>query len=175
MIAVEFYVNNFTRVMRSTANCILRASVVPYTVMNGQLLFVFGKDTKSGDITDFGGGVKKHETISDACLRELEEEAQFKGKINSFDIFFVNEQKNCFILFMPLSSYDFFVMVNNFDKCEKSAKQEISSVMVFNEKELQDCVAVMWSKIKGVYKHLLFNTNIKRILKQRFAYKNMSV
>ena len=59
-----------------TTQGILRAGVIIYTKNNGTTYFCLGVDTQSGNLTDFGGGVKKDETVVEGALRELEEESQ---------------------------------------------------------------------------------------------------
>lgn len=55
----------------------IRSGAIIYTHDdNGETLFCLGIDTKSGNITDFGGGVKKEETTVEGGLRELDEESQ---------------------------------------------------------------------------------------------------
>ncbi len=46
------------------------------TQTRNQTFFCLGIDTQSGNLTDFGGGVKKGETIVEGGLRELEEESE---------------------------------------------------------------------------------------------------
>jgi hypothetical protein len=53
-----------------------RAGAIIYTHLNGQTLFCLGVDTESKNLTDFGGGVKKEETLIEGGLRELYEESQ---------------------------------------------------------------------------------------------------
>lgn len=52
-----------------------RAGAIIYTKYNNNTYFCLGVDTESGNLTDFGGGVKKEETIIEGGLRELEEES----------------------------------------------------------------------------------------------------
>ena len=70
-----------------------RAAVVPYTIRptaNGgwQLWFLLGIHADSGDVTDFGGGVKKHEYDITGGHRELDEETKaiFKNAISLNDL-----------------------------------------------------------------------------------------
>ena len=53
----------------------VRAGAVIYTKEGDKTFFCFGIDTQSGNLTDFGGGVKKGETIVEGGLRELHEES----------------------------------------------------------------------------------------------------
>ena len=52
-----------------------RSGVIPYTIDNkGKLHFLLGIDRKTGDLTDFGGGVKANEDFFSAGAREFSEE-----------------------------------------------------------------------------------------------------
>ena len=42
----------------------------------GKTYFCLGIDSNFGDLTDFGGGMKKNETFINCGLRELEEESK---------------------------------------------------------------------------------------------------
>lgn len=54
------------------------ASILPVTIHNGELYFLFGKENEMEDsakgFSDFGGGVESGESIFDAALREGSEE-----------------------------------------------------------------------------------------------------
>src|SRR5437762_557673 len=53
-----------------------RSGVIVYTVYKNKTYFILGIDTKSGDITDFAGGVSlKKENVLEGGLRELAEES----------------------------------------------------------------------------------------------------
>jgi hypothetical protein len=52
-----------------------RAGFIPFTDINGKRYFCLGIDAKYGTLTDFGGGVKRHEHFIEAACRELKEES----------------------------------------------------------------------------------------------------
>ena len=53
-----------------------RAGVLPYTIVNGQLHFLFGVDRKAREYSDFGGGRKQDETFMQGAYREAIEELE---------------------------------------------------------------------------------------------------
>jgi len=53
-----------------------RSGVIIYTHFKGKTYFCLGVDSNFGDLTDFGGGMKKNETFINCGLRELEEESK---------------------------------------------------------------------------------------------------
>lgn len=53
-----------------------RSGVIIYTHFKGKTYFCLGIDSNFGDLTDFGGGMKKNETFINCGLRELEEESK---------------------------------------------------------------------------------------------------
>jgi len=72
-----------------------RSGVIIYTVQSNKTYFILGLDTKSGDITDFGGGVSlKKETVLSGGLRELEEES-----LGIFGQISVDEINNCLAIY----------------------------------------------------------------------------
>lgn len=59
-----------------------RSAVVPYTILPAttggwEIWFLLGFDADSGQITDFGGGIKKFETDSTGGYREFLEETKY--------------------------------------------------------------------------------------------------
>lgn len=58
---------------KNTGTC--RAGVIPYTIKDNRLYFLLGIDRRTRELTDFGGGAKLEETMSEAALRELHEES----------------------------------------------------------------------------------------------------
>ena len=65
-----------THEMNIVKETAIRSGAIIYTKMNNQTYFCLGIDTESENLTDFGGGVKKGETVVEGGLRELEEESQ---------------------------------------------------------------------------------------------------
>lgn len=61
-----------------------RAGVIPFTIFEGDLWFVFGCDTRSGDICDFGGSsdMKYDKDLVDTAVREYLEESYNAGNID---------------------------------------------------------------------------------------------
>ena len=53
-----------------------RAGVLPYTIVNGQLHFLFGVDRKAREYSDFGGGRKQDESFTQGAYREAIEELE---------------------------------------------------------------------------------------------------
>lgn len=53
----------------------VRSGVIPYRVVNDKLEFLFGRDTKYHEYTDFGGGIKRYEYALNGGLREFKEES----------------------------------------------------------------------------------------------------
>ena len=88
-----------------SANTIIRSGAIIYTKLKGETLFCLGVDAQFGDLTDFGGGVKKSEDIITGGLRELEEESLgIFGKIDREDVLKVPTawSNNISIMFIPM-------------------------------------------------------------------------
>lgn len=120
-----------------------RAGVIPFTIKNGVIYFLVGIDNKTGEMTDFGGGVKNHETFVTCAVRELAEE--------SCEIFtnIITEKvlENSFaIVDKNSTNVIFFPFINNeyLDKAPvhfKIAHNKLSHMKKYNE-----LVAVRWLK-----------------------------
>lgn len=70
---------NFSEVTSSSNYKPRRAGIIPYFYDNKefQYYFVIGRDTNSGELTDFGGGVKKsQELYTNTACREFVEESK---------------------------------------------------------------------------------------------------
>ena len=80
--------------------------VYSYDETTKKTYFYMGIDSKSGDITDFGGGVRSHENFVNAGLRELHEESGgiFNKNINSRNVsnFYVASSKRMSIMFIRI-------------------------------------------------------------------------
>ena len=69
---------NISHILDTCVNvppAIRRAGVIPYTFVNNQIMFCFGVDIPSGDLTDFGGGRRRNESILTCANREFMEES----------------------------------------------------------------------------------------------------
>lgn len=55
---------------------IKRCGVLPYVVHEGRVWFLWAVDKKTGELTDFGGGIKEWETALEGGLREYREESR---------------------------------------------------------------------------------------------------
>ena len=72
-----------------------RSGAIVYTLYKNKIYFILGIDTKSGDITDFGGGVSlKREDVITGGLRELSEES-----LGIFGNISKDEVKNCLAVY----------------------------------------------------------------------------
>lgn len=124
-----------------------RGGVVPFTVdEHGEIFFCFGVDKKSGELTDFGGGlsVKNDERPILGAFREMKEE--------TLDIFensrdqgaplpFVYNDVMC-IAFLPINTIDGRKKedyVADFDECVKNEAGvvEVSKIVWLGENELR--------------------------------------
>lgn len=118
-----------------------RSGVIIYTIYKGKLYFILGVDSKSGDITDFGGGVafkSRGENGITGGLRELKEESLgIFGTINSNEIgkCLALYDKNTIIIFVPLkidlqSKYMEFLY-----RVKAYPNPEVTDLRFFNKKQ----------------------------------------
>ena len=86
-----------------------RAGVLFYTFINGELHVCFGKDAKSGDLTDFGGRKHVGESPIKCGIREGNEESRFAFsflRANQIQGFYCLYSSNMLIIFIPVASPD---------------------------------------------------------------------
>jgi len=142
-----------------------RAAVVPYIFKDGELYFLLGQDRQSGDITDLGGGVKKHESTLAAAIREFDEESdEILGHLKANDIIcsvaLLNKQMG--VLFVPLHEkwYEdaplLFEARKRFPR--KKSHSEVNHLIWFSEAEFSEVVTPkalskkkMWKKLRSFY------------------------
>ena len=96
---------SFTRELDIIKETPVRAGALIYTHDGNKTFFCLGTDTQSGNLTDFGGGVKKGETIVEGGLRELEEESQ--GVFGHLELSNISDSMtfhcyNMAIMFIPM-------------------------------------------------------------------------
>ena len=124
-----------------------RAGVVLYTKQNGVINFIFGVDSRSSELTDFGGTVeysKLGETVIDGALREFEEETlDIFTKLTKEDIVdcLTIYDDNNLIIFVPIKE-DFNQVTDIFDcqfeEIRKTQKDmpEVRQIKELSMKEL---------------------------------------
>lgn len=86
-----------------------RAGVVFYAFINDELHMCFGRDRRSGDLTDFGGGriAKFNETPVACAVREGNEESRCafsEIRVDQVKGFFCLYSSNMLIIFIPVAS-----------------------------------------------------------------------
>lgn len=121
----------------------IRAGAIIYTKKNGTTYFCLGVDTESGNLTDFGGGVKKDESVIDGSLRELAEEsldvfgvilAETLEKSVSFYSY------NMAIVFIPLN-IDIETVNKDFTrKLENKEKPEVCDIVWLSTEEFLESI-----------------------------------
>jgi hypothetical protein len=158
-----------------------RAGVIMYTIIDNTAYFGMGLDTKTNDITDFGGGVS-YKTDYNAiygALREFQEETLsiFK-KINIDDISnspVIYDLNNLIIfIYVELNPTDICNKFN--EKFIKISKQkllnknepEVCGIVWLNLEQLDFCIKTNGIMFYRVKKFLLKLTNIKNILYDKF-------
>lgn len=121
----------------------IRAGAIIYTKKNGVTYFCLGVDTESGNLTDFGGGVKKDESVIDGSLRELAEE--------SLDVFGVIRLENLersttfhtynmAIVFIPLD-IDINEISQNFsEKISEKENPEVCDIVWLSTEEFLESI-----------------------------------
>ena len=121
-----------------------RAGVIIYTIIQGKLYFCFGRDKASGDLTDFGGGVKNSDASPvQAGIRELIEES-----LGVFGIIYEDEvqdyqailHNNMLLMFFPLEVNRDEVRALFEERYHRIAKPEMSELVWLSYDEIKTIV-----------------------------------
>jgi hypothetical protein len=153
-----------------------RSGVIVYTIYNNKFYFGLGVAHDSGDITDFGGGIKKKDySLIDGTLRELTEES-----LGVFGKFTHEEIQNCvciynkntMILFIPVQ-IDKNKITNIFRERVKNVNNpEVDSIfwvtkeifinLIYNKKVYDRngrCERSMYNRIRSLFSNALNKSN----------------
>jgi hypothetical protein len=173
-IAFDMIITNIAKTLHNAHS--KRASVLPYTLINGELWVLLAIHYQSGEITDLGGGVKRSESDIEAAFREFTEETNgiFLTEINC-----VKDLESCICvsrkreekvlkpfgtkvyveglstIFLPIDSYHFATTADKFNKSERNEYcNEIQElVWVKGNDVLQPTSSMykMWSFVRKFY------------------------
>jgi 8-oxo-dGTP pyrophosphatase MutT (NUDIX family) len=154
-----------------------RAGVIPFTVSDGKMYFLFAKDRMTGELSDFGGGCKKNETALDTAIREFKEESNamfsdmFYTEATYNDTFALSNDKMA-IVFLPI--YNTWLKHAS-QKFKYKHNTEVSDVVWIDEDDLIKAVInnqivqgnlKMWVKIKHFIKSRVDPKKLLIILQQ---------
>lgn len=156
-----------------------RASVIPYTIRDGVMYYLLGVHSETGDITDFGGGVKKSENSLYSAAREWKEET--KGVFGS-DLYNINNMllnvavydKNMALLFVPINNKWIDTANFTFQSITplKKDNQEISSLRWYTHTQFMNLLkhrSRLWDRIRRFYVKE-FNQDMFKLLNACFCY-----
>lgn len=115
-----------------------RAGIVP--IVNGH--FCFGVDKQTQNYTDFGGGVKHHESWIDAAIREFNEESNYI--FENINVEYIQQSnpwivynQDMLIIFLPMSG-SFEKLQNAFT--ERCPNDEICVLIFVSKSELKNMI-----------------------------------
>lgn len=127
-----------------------RNGIIPYTIYKGERYFLFGFDSRTFELTDFGGGYKSTDgTRIKAAIREFQEET-----LSIFEEIAEEDLGNCIaiadsdnlIIFVPLeidpkeTCFLFEQEVKKFHSNTRGKLPEVSGVTWLRENELLNCI-----------------------------------
>lgn len=153
-----------------------RGSVVPYIVDKGVKYFLLGIDSRTGDITDLGGGVWREETVLDGAFREFHEESLdiFKNIVKKETHSIAVSRDNLNTFFVPLhTDVNTLVDICNRFNSMKKTDAEINKLffvsetnflnVIKNSKEANCRKTRMWNLLKIFYNDI-YNDNVSKEL-----------
>lgn len=152
-----------------------RAGVIVYTVYKKKTYFILGIDTKSGDVTDFGGGVSfKKENALIGGLREFAEET-----LGIFGNISINEIGNCvsvyddnnLIIFIPLQFNIAEKYYEFLERIQYIENPEVMDLKILNKKEFISLIngkhvdgTLMYDRIRDFLSNTKLNSDFMRLL-----------
>lgn len=156
-----------------------RGSVVPYTFYEEKIYFLFAVDSLTGDITDFGGGIKGDETSLSGSRREfLEESKEIFCKYYDLNVLsrcISIRDNHMSSIFLPIHPKWLFCANNIFHKRNleykgKKGYEEVSNLLWLSSYEfelmLRNSHMKMWHVVKNFYKKTFEeNPNMMELLK----------
>lgn len=163
-----------------------RAGIIYFSFIDGELHLCFGRDKKSGDITDFSGLKKKFETPIECALREgCEESRRVFGYINPDQVskYVCLYSTQMLIIFVPViapTGIDIRKLTSeNFNnknflnsrQLTNPCYNEISELLWFGESEISNIFSLksnhkMYTKVRRfIYSCRPFSENIEQMKK----------
>lgn len=140
----------------------IRAGILPYTIVQKnrsekEIYFLFGQDSKTNELCDFGGGIKQNEDCFEGALREFNEESCniFHKEVDKTTLlrsYAIIDQKYTQILFL--------VKLDN----SWMDKARVLFKLSFNEQKLKDYLEnkdIVWLSLETFMKSLQNNSEIK--------------
>jgi hypothetical protein len=131
-----------------------RAGVIPYTYMDGQLCFLLAYHADSGELSDFGGGVKKGENSLIAAYREFSEESRdsITCSVNDLMPHISVIHRDTSEIFFPVNKNHIKAIHAKFHSTEtlKKCCKEITNIIVVPHNSLMSCYFndyKIWKKI----------------------------
>jgi 8-oxo-dGTP pyrophosphatase MutT (NUDIX family) len=133
-----------------------RSGVIPYIFKNNTIYFLFAKDKKTKEYTDFGGGIKVNENALECGIREFEEESnrifeneyyEMEKYVNTMSL--IGKNNDMTIIFLPVEENYFYTAKSLFNS--KGDNDEIYDVEWVDKVEFCDLIFkknnFMWKKI----------------------------
>lgn len=110
-IPTTFNMMRFTYGTHLTNYKTYRGGVIPYTILNGKVYFLLARHAETGELGDFGGGIKKVEFALNGSIREYTEEtngifSKFYNSSNDFlDKLALVDGDKMVVIFVPIGRY----------------------------------------------------------------------
>ncbi len=127
-----------------------RCGIIPYLIHNDIIYFLLARHQETGELGDFGGGIRKNEFALDGALRELGEESKYIfGTILADELgtkVALREDDKMGVIFMPLTKEWFQKATKEFERrrieesasaTKRKASDEISELVWVSETELK--------------------------------------
>jgi len=166
---------DFTKIVPED-NALLRSGVIPYVKRDGKVYFLLGVDAKTGEWSDFGGGVKANENALFGGIRECYEE--MRGIVDFREMGLIRHaiyerksKQNMCIMFSEITRPGFFENARKEFHNNQKNGDEMKDIVWLSADEMlyQSCLSNRKSKIWRRIRYVLsksgqFNRNFVRRL-----------
>lgn len=155
-------------------HAMLRSGIIPYVKRGGEIYFLMGVHSETGDYSDFGGGVKKYENALSAALRECKEES--RGIIDFSDLGVIRmaiierkRRQNVCIMFSEIKTPGFFENArSNFKKIKPRYNEELSDLVWIKSSDMVD-FAQVYNKNSRIWYRIRYTLSKKGLFNRDFV------
>lgn len=138
-----------------------RAGIIIYTVVNGAIYFGLGLDSRSHDLTDFGGGInyRTDENVISGAIREFNEET-----LDIFENITIENIKSCPVIY-DNKNLIVFVHLNIDPELVSSSFQEKYKQVKYSQPEVCAITWLNWEEFKySISVEGIFYTRVQKFL-----------
>ena len=135
-----------------------RGGIIPYIKKDGEIYFLMGVDSKTRELSEFGGGITKNESILIGSIREFMEESKeiiSPSSLKPVSCAIFDRRNDICILFCEISDSSFFEQAHSLFHSSQIVNIESDEMCDIVWISLQDMIkniysqeSIIWNRIK---------------------------